>query len=153
VNLSNLVDCQPGAFMTSTPSTEDAKVILAVEAMTAAFQRGDLPTVLKAYEPDAAVAFEPGQPVAGEASLSAGFQQFLAVRPQFRYAGHDVMVAGDLALHIAPWEMTGRTPGGQVIEQRGLSVAVLRRSAAGEWQLVLDNPFGDRFLHPAMLVD
>lgn len=136
--------------MTSTQSTEGAKVIQAVEAMTAAFQRGDLPTMLKAYERDAAVAFEPGQPVAGEASLSAGFQQFLAISPAFRYAGHDVMVAGDLALHIAPWEMTGTTPGGQVIEQRGLSVAVLRRSFEGNWLLVLDNPFGDRLLPSGM---
>ena len=43
-------------------------------------------------------------------------------------------------------DLNGATPGGQVIEQRGLSVAVLRRSAAGSWQLVLDNPFGDRLL-------
>lgn len=134
--------------MTSIDSAEGAKVVRAVEAMTASFQRGDLRAVLNTYEPGAAVAFEPGQPVAGEAALSAGFQQFMSVSPQFRYAGHDVMVAGDLALHIAPWAMTGTTPGGQVIEQQGLSVAVLRRSAAGRWQLVLDNPFGDR-LSPA----
>lgn len=132
--------------MTSTHSAEEAKVVRAIEAMTSAFQNGDLHGVLSAYALDAAVAFEPGQPVSGEAALSAGFQQFFSVSPQFRYAGHDVMVAGDLALHIAPWEMTGATPGGQVIEQRGLSVAVLRRSAAGIWQLVLDNPFGDRLL-------
>ncbi|HEY8877091.1 MAG TPA: hypothetical protein VIN03_05980 [Roseateles sp.] len=60
------------------------------------------------------------------------------------------MVAGDLSLHIAPWEMTGTTPGGQVIEQRGLSVAVLRRSFEGNWLLVLDNPFGDRLLLSGM---
>ncbi len=132
--------------MTSTHSAEEAKVVQAIEAMTSAFQNGDLQGVLSAYALDAAVAFEPGHPVSGEAALSAGFQQFFSVSPQFRYAGHDVMVAGDLALHIAPWEMTGATPGGQVIEQRGLSVAVLRRSAAGNWQLVLDNPFGDRLL-------
>lgn len=132
--------------MTSTHSAEPAKVVQAIEAMTSAFQNGDLQGVLSAYALDAAVAFEPGQPVSGEEALSAGFQQFFSVSPQFRYAGHDVMVAGDLALHIAPWEMTGATPGGQVIEQRGLSVAVLRRSAAGSWQLVLDNPFGGRLL-------
>jgi uncharacterized protein (TIGR02246 family) len=132
--------------MTSSHSTQTALVVQAVEAMTAAFQNGDLHGVLNAYAPEATVAFEPGQPASGEAALSAGFQQFFSVSPRFSYAGHDVLVAGDLALHIAPWEMTGTTPGGQAIAQQGLSVAVLRRTPTGAWQLVLDNPFGDRLL-------
>ncbi|MDR7336122.1 nuclear transport factor 2 family protein [Roseateles asaccharophilus] len=102
--------------------------------------------MLNAYAPEAAVAFEPGQPASGEAALSAGFQQFFSVSPRFSYAVHDVLVAGDLALHIASWGMTGTTPGGQAISQRGLSVAVLRRTPTGAWQQVLDNPFGDRLL-------
>jgi uncharacterized protein (TIGR02246 family) len=134
--------------MTSTHCAEEASVVEAVEAMTAAFQAGDLQGVLSAYGRDATVAFEPGQSVSGEAALSAGFLQFFSIGPRFRYSGHDVLVAADLALHIAPWEMTGTTPDGQAVAQRGLSVAVLRRSAAGAWHLMLDNPFGGRLLQP-----
>lgn len=133
--------------MTSKHSSEEAQVVQAVEAMTAAFHKGHLQGVLGAYAHDAAVAFEPGQPVRGEAALSAGFQQFFSLQPQFRYGGHDVLVAGDLALHIAPWAMTGAAPDGQAIEEHGLSVAVLRRTASGRWELVLDNPFGDHLLN------
>ncbi|MGQ3054688.1 MAG: YybH family protein [Roseateles sp.] len=137
--------------MTSIHAVADASVVQAVEAMTAAFHDGNLPGVLGAYAHEATVAFEPGRPVSGEAALSAGFQQFFSVHPRFRYGGHDVMVAGDLALHIAPWAMTGQAPDGKVVAERGLSVAVLRRSAAGAWQLVLDNPFGDRLLRLNLL--
>lgn len=135
--------------MSNHPSTEAmaaAQVIQAVEAMTAAVQRADLPAVLAAYGAGAQVAFEPGLPVAGEPALAEGFAAFFAVQPVFSYAGHEVMAVGDLALHIAPWTMRGTAPDGTALSQRGLSVAVLRRDDTGVWRIVLDNPYGDRLL-------
>lgn len=131
-----------------TDSGSPAAVIAAVEAMTAAFERSDLAGVLAAYQEESVVAFEPGTEASGTAALSAGFEGFFAVRPRFTYAGHDVLVAGDLALHIAPWRMIGTAPDGTALSQAGLSVAVLRRTAGGDWRIVLDNPFGDRLLRP-----
>lgn len=135
--------------MTHPIAADEAKVVQAVEAMTAAFHDGDLKGVLASYMADAAVAFEPGRPVRGEAALSEGFLQFFSVKPKFTYGGHDVLVAGDMALHISPWSMTGTAPDGASLTQRGLSVAVLRRSVTGGWKLVLDNPFGDHLLQTA----
>jgi len=133
--------------MFMTPSSDhQSGVIECVEAMTAAFHAGDLAALLSTYEPGACVAFEPGQAVCGEAALGAGFSSFFEVMPRFSYIGHDVLAAGDLALHIAPWTMRGTAPDGTPLHQQGLSVAVLRRSSQGHWKLVLDNPFGDRLL-------
>ncbi|MBF6131737.1 nuclear transport factor 2 family protein [Nocardia otitidiscaviarum] len=76
--------------------------------MTEVFQRGDVDAVLSHYTEDAAVAFEPGKPVSGAAALRAGFEAFAAVTPVFHCdRGHDVMISGDVAVHIAPWTMTG----------------------------------------------
>ena len=61
-------------------------------------------------------------------------------------SGHEVIVNGDIAIHIAPWSMTGRTPDGQDLAQSGLSVAVMRRQADGSWRMVIDNPHGGRLL-------
>lgn len=130
----------------STSASVYEEVIRSVETMTAAFHSGDLAGVLAAYEPGAAVAFAPGRAVSGQSALSEGFHDFFQISPRFSYSGHDVMVSGNLALHIAPWSMRGTAPDGSSIGQRGLSVAVLRRAANGKWQLVLDNPFGDRLL-------
>ena len=117
-----------------------------VLTMTAAFRRGDIPAILRTYEPGAVVVGAPSQPLSGEAALRALFADFIALKPSFTYAGHDVTRAGDLALHIAPWQMAGTAPDGSKLLQRGLSVAVLRRQPDGQWLMVIDQPFGDALL-------
>jgi len=127
----------------------EEQVISAVERMTEAFHRADLPGVLSAYEPDAVVAFEPGRPVSGANALREGFRMFFGFAPRFTYGGHEVLISGDCALHFAPWTMNGTGPDGGPVQQRGLSVALLRRGHDGQWRLVIDNPFGDRLLAAA----
>lgn len=119
--------------------------------MTAAFNQGDISGILRCYEPDAVVIGEPGKPARGEAALRAMFEEFIALRPSFAYSGHEVVHAGELALHISPWRMTGVGPDGARIEQRGLSLAVLRRQGDGRWLMVIDQPYGDALLQKAVL--
>ncbi|MGW5921666.1 YybH family protein [Nocardia fluminea] len=122
-------------------------VIDTVSAMTAALERGDIDTVMSFYTDDAVVAFEPGAPVRGEEQLRAGFAAFAAVKPDFRYDnGHEVMLTDDIAVHIAPWTMSGTAPDGTRITQSGLSVATLRHQADDSWKIMLDNPFGARLI-------
>ena len=117
-----------------------------VETMTNAFMAKDIETVMQSYEPGAVVAFEPGAPVSDPEVLTAMFTGMSGVNPQFSYAGHEVMVSGDTALHIAPWVMTGTAPDGSAIQQSGLSVAVLRRQDDGSWLMVIDNPHGSQLM-------
>jgi ketosteroid isomerase-like protein len=131
----------------STAMTHDEKNVLsAVETMTAAFQNKDMARVMASYEDVATVVFEPGSPVNDRAVLEQMFDGMAGVNPVFSYAGHEVIVSGDTAMHIAPWSMTGVMPDGQKIQQSGLSVAVLRRQADGGWKMVIDNPHGGRLL-------
>lgn len=99
----------------------DAKnpIVATVTTMTEAFHRGDIASILRTYEPGAVVVGEPGKPVRGEADLRAMFAGFIALEPHFTYAGHDVVVADDVALHIAPWQMAGVGPDGAKVEMRG----------------------------------
>jgi ketosteroid isomerase-like protein len=132
--------------MNVQPHSAEAEVISAVEAMTNAFHRGALDEILGTYRAGAVVAFEPGTASQGDQALAEGFRGFIELSPRFTYSGHDVLVAGDLALHIAPWSMTATAPDGSKIEQHGLSVAVLLKSQPGGWKLVIDNPYGGRLL-------
>lgn len=130
------------SHMTST----EENALSTVLTMTDAFQRGDMQTLMACYEEGAAVVFEPGAPIADAATLREQFAAASALKPRFDYSGHETYVAGDIALHIAPWTMRATAPDGSTIEQRGLSVAVLRRQADGKWLLLIDNPFGQRLL-------
>ncbi|CAA0089307.1 putative protein YybH [Mycolicibacterium vanbaalenii] len=125
----------------------EQNVIDTVSAMTAALERGDIDAVLSYYVEDAVVAFAPGEPTRGEQQLRDGFADFAAVRPDFRYDnGHEVMITGDTAVHIAPWTMRGTAPDGSPIAESGLSVATLRQQPDDSWKITLDNPFGGRLI-------
>ncbi len=113
-----------------------------IEKMTDAFHKGDIKGVMGSYEDQAVVVFEPHKPASDADQIRQMFEGAFQINPNFTYAGHDVFVSGDIALHIAPWQMTGKTPDGADIQQSGLSVAVLRKQADGSWRMVIDNPHG-----------
>jgi ketosteroid isomerase-like protein len=121
-------------------------VIATVEKMTEAFHAADMDGVMRAYEDRPTIVFAPGQPVSDPAILRSTFEQWFALSPQFTFSAHEVFVAGDLALHLTPWQMKGTAPDGTAISQSGLSVAVLRRQNSGEWKIAIDDPFGQHLL-------
>ena len=135
--------------MESKYDTEQLNVLSTVEKMVAAFQAGDVNSVLAAYEPDAAVMFEPQKPVSGKDTLRIIFNQAAGIAPKYTFGGHEICVTGDIATHISPWSMTGQLPDGTTIEQSGRSVAVLRKQADGHWLMVQDNPHGQFLLGKA----
>ncbi|WP_150523758.1 YybH family protein [Roseibium sediminis] len=127
--------------------TSDEQTILStVLSMTQAFHSGNIDDVMDTYETSQSIAFEPGQAVSDAKLARQMFQDFSSMQPQFTYSGHEVIVEGDLAIHIAPWTMSGRDPDNNEIEMSGLSVAVLRRQQDGSWKIVIDNPYGSHLL-------
>lgn len=122
---------------------ETLQIHSTIQAMTAAFHEGDLPGILRTYEPDAVVLGEPRSPVRGRPALEAMFSGFIAARARFTFHGYEVVQGADLALHLTPWTMTGVAPDQTPITASGLSVAVLRRQPDGRWLMVIDHPFGD----------
>lgn len=125
---------------------DETRVTSTIDAMTHAFHQGDIEGIMRTYEPSAVVMGEPGAAQRGEAALRAMFAGFIAAKAHFRFDGHEVIVAGDLALHLMPWKMTGVAPNGDPISGSGLSVAVLRRQADCSWLMVIDDPYGDASL-------
>lgn len=78
--------------------------------MTSAFHQGDIDAIMRAYEPGAVVVGEPGAPVQGDGSLRVMFAGFVVAKARFTFEGHEVIAAGDIALHLTPWKMTGVAP-------------------------------------------
>lgn len=129
---------------TMTPT--EIAVLNTVKTMTASLEAGDMTRLMATYEPGAAVLFEPGQAVTDAQVSESIFKEMAALNPDVTYTGHEIYIAGDIAIHIAPWSLTGQAPDGTQVEQAGLSVAVLRQQPDGEWKLVIDNPHGARLL-------
>jgi uncharacterized protein (TIGR02246 family) len=130
----------------ATFTQEQNEVMKVIVDMTEAFHKKDLQGVLASYEPNAVIIFEPEKPSSGIDAISEGFTGFFAVNPKFEYSGHEVFLNGNLAMHFAPWTMTGKTQDGNEIKQSGLSVVVLRKQSNGKWLMVFDNPFGQHLL-------
>ena len=128
-------------------NNEQAKVSSVIESMTAAFHQKDMAGVLASYENGGAVIFEPGKAISDPELLQEMFGGYFQVNPKFTYPkGHEVYIANDIALHIAPWLMNATAPDGTEMLESGLSVAVLRKQENGEWLMVLDNPNGQALM-------
>ncbi len=125
---------------------EEETVLATVENMTSSLEKGDVDGIMSTYIDGAVIMFEPGQAVTDSAIARRIFSQMIAAKPEVTYNDHEVYVSGDTAVHIAPWTMVGTGPDGAKIEQGGLSVAVLRLQADGNWKMVIDNPYGARLL-------
>ncbi len=130
-------------------SDQEKAVKHAIETMTSAFENANIDAVMQSYEGKASILFEPGNPASDPDLQRKLFTEFASINPNYEYAGHEVVVTGDIALHIAPWTMTAKTPDGQTISQSGLSVAVLRQQNDGSWKMVIDNPHGSHLLAAA----
>jgi len=107
-----------------------------------AINDGDLDALMGLYEPEATGVFGPGQVATGLAAIREGNQQFLALRPRFELRVAQVLVAGDLALLLSPWSMTGTGPDGAELASRGTTSDVVRRQPDGTWRFIIDNPLG-----------
>jgi ketosteroid isomerase-like protein len=91
---------------------------------------GDVDGLTSLYEPDAVLAFPPGQQTVGHAAIRVLFEQMLAQRPRFTVEEplptlrHD-----DIAL-------TSTRPS----DNTGGRVQVARRQPDGRWLRILDRP-------------
>ena len=142
IGLVSIGNAQSTKKMETKFNKEQQKVYDVIVKMTDAFVKKDIDSVLATYQDDAIVMFEPQKPLSGKDNLRMAFMQFTTMNPIFRYSGHEVYISGNIATHIAPWTMVGEMPDGSKFEQSGLSIAVLRKQADGNWLMIQDNPNG-----------
>ena len=127
------------------PLDDEILVARTFDSLEAGIESGDIDQIMSLYEPDSVVYFEPGIPVYGLAGIEQGFRALISLRPEFTFLGYEVIVTGDLALHLSPYFVEGTSPVGPV-EFSGLSTVVMRKGDSGEWTIVIDDPYGDRSL-------
>jgi uncharacterized protein (TIGR02246 family) len=113
-----------------------------IESFSELLAAGDLDGMLALYEPDATFAPQPGQSVSGHDAIRAALQSFLAVRPSMEGTIEKVLEAGDTALVVNSWRLSGVAPDGSPVRMSATSADVLRRRVDGSWGIVIDDPWG-----------
>ena len=111
--------------MTTAQTPEDITRLF-VERVNA----GDAEGLADLYEPDAVIAFPPGQLTVGRDAIVALYEGMLAQKPHFEYEEPlTTLINGDLAL-------TATEPQ----DDAGARAQVVRRQADGSWLRILDRP-------------
>ncbi len=91
---------------------------------------GDAAGMAELYEPDAVMAYPPGQLTVGRGAIRGLFEQMVAARPTFRpEAPLTTLVVGDLALTAT-----------RATDEAGARAQVVRRQPDGTWLRLLDRP-------------
>ncbi|MGH3310045.1 MAG: YybH family protein [Streptomyces sp.] len=112
-----------------------------IERFTHAVNEGDLETALALYEPDAVFQPAPDVPTVSGSTIREALNDFFALKPRMTGEVIKVHEAGDIALVINRWRMSGTGPNGEAIEMAGTSADVLRRRGGG-WGILVDDPWG-----------
>ena len=111
-----------------------------MRCFAACLNAADLDGLVSLYEPSAVFEPQPGVVVQGHAAIRHALDELLALEPRISADTVEVLVAGDTALVVNDWVLTGRTPDGTPVEQHGRSADVVRLQPDGRWLVVIDKP-------------
>ena len=111
----------------------------ALRLVCEALSDGDLEAAVALYEQDAALALAAGTSARGAVEVRAELAELMEARLPVRVSITREIIKGDLALVFALRSISGRTIAGSVVQLLGEGGAVLRRSEAHGWQLVVDD--------------
>ena len=106
-----------------------------------AFNTFDSDILDHVYEDRAVLVNGPGNPLLGD-ERRAALAELQALGVPIRVDPREVYEAGELALLIVDWSITGRGPGGTEVDVTGTATDVARRGDDGLWRYAIDNPFG-----------
>ncbi|MGB0902849.1 YybH family protein [Halocynthiibacter sp.] len=110
-----------------------------IHDMVSALGNGQVAPVVNSYSDDGLLVLN-NTDFRGPDMLTAAYTEFAAISPEIRFDYEDLHITGNIALHIAPWSMTGTAPDGTAVTDSGLSVVVLQKQDDGEWKILMDLP-------------
>lgn len=130
---------------TSLPSGSDVPLASSPEqqpyVFETAFNTGDPDAIERVYEQSGVFISAPGVSTTGADRREAN-ARMAALGLPIQVEPRHVYVAGDIALLIVDWRISGTAPDGEEVDIRGTATDVARRGEDGVWRYVIDNPWG-----------
>jgi ketosteroid isomerase-like protein len=112
---------------------EDAHATLA-----AAFNTGDVDTVLNMYDFNGIIVPEPGKPVSGKEKFEDAIKAILSIKGTMEIKTVYCLQTGNLAVGRSEWNITD----GDEVKVSAKGIEVMRQQPDGGWKIVIDHAFG-----------
>ena len=119
--------------MNSPKRAEDAHATLA-----AAFNTGNVETVMKMYDVNGIIVPEPGKPVSGKARFEEAIRAILSIKGKMEIKTVYCLQAGDLAVGRSEWSIKDGTE----VKVSAKGIEVMKQQADGTWKIIIDHAFG-----------
>lgn len=110
------------------------------KTFAAAFDAGDVASILDLYEDDAVQVQPDGTIVTGHDKLAESFTRMIQAGMKMQGAPQRAVITGDIALTSTHYEYPTDGPDGTKTVTHVATAEVSRRQADGSWRLVIDSP-------------
>jgi len=112
---------------------EDAHATLA-----AAFNTGDVATVMNMYDVTGIIVPEPGKPVSGKVKFEEAIKAILSIPGKMEIKTVYCLQTGNIAVGRSEWNITD----GDEVKVSAKGVEVMKQQADGTWKILIDHAFG-----------
>jgi ketosteroid isomerase-like protein len=112
---------------------EDAHATLA-----AAFNTGNVDTVMSMYDFNGIIVPEPGKPVSGKENFEEAIKAILSIKGKMEIKTVYCLQTGNLAVGRSEWNITD----GNEVKVSAKGIEVMKQQPDGAWKIVIDHAFG-----------
>jgi len=107
-------------------------------ALAAAYNTGDLKTVLSMYDVEGIIVAEPDKPVSGSEKFEAAVNAILSIKGVMEIKTVYCLESGDVAVGRSEWSIKD----GNQTKVAAKGVELLKRQPDGTWKVLIDHAFG-----------
>src|SRR5215203_1506454 len=106
--------------------------------LAAAYNTGDLNTVLNMYDVNGIIVAEPGSPVSGNENFTAAVKAILSIKGKMEIKTVYCLQSGDIAIGRSEWSIKD----GSEVKLSARGIEVMKRQDDGTWKVLIDHAFG-----------
>ncbi|HEY6900365.1 MAG TPA: nuclear transport factor 2 family protein [Puia sp.] len=108
------------------------------KTLAAAFNTGDLATVLKMYDLDGIIVPEPGQHLSGKEKFEEVVKTLLSIPGKMEIKTVYCLQTGNMAIGRSEWNITD----GNEVKISSKGIELMRQQDDGTWKIVIDHACG-----------
>lgn len=106
--------------------------------LAAAFNTGNVDTVLSMYDFNGIIVPEPGKPVSGKEKFEEAIRAILSIKGKMEIKTVYCLQTGNLAVGRSEWNITD----GKEVKISAKGIEVMKEQPDGTWKIVIDHAFG-----------
>ena len=107
-------------------------------ALAAAFNTGDVNTVMSMYDVSGFFVHEPGKPVSGAEKFEEAIKGILSIKGKMEIKTVYCLQTGDIAVGRSEWSITD----GDEVKVSAKGIEVMIQQNDGTWKILIDHAFG-----------